>query len=48
MSSDQLTTTELLHRLEEAQRVAHVGSFEWNIASNVVTWSDSAARPSEN
>jgi hypothetical protein len=27
MSSDQHTTTELLHRLEEAQRVAHVGSF---------------------
>jgi PAS domain S-box-containing protein len=31
-------------RLEEAQRVAHVGSFEWNIASNVVTWSDELHR----
>lgn len=44
MSSDQHTTTELLHRLEEAQRVAHVGSFEWNIAANVVTWSDELHR----
>jgi len=27
-------------RLSEAQRVAHVGSWEWNIAENRVTWSD--------
>jgi PAS domain S-box-containing protein len=31
-------------RLEEAQRVAHVGSFEWDIADNVVTWSDELHR----
>jgi len=27
-------------RLTEAQRVAHIGSWEWNIADNRVTWSD--------
>ena len=27
-------------RLTEAQRVAHVGSWEWNIADNRVSWSD--------
>jgi PAS domain S-box-containing protein len=27
-------------RLAEAQRVAHVGSWEWNVADNRVTWSD--------
>jgi len=27
-------------RLAEAQRVAHIGSWEWNIADNRVTWSD--------
>lgn len=26
-------------RLAEAQRVAHIGSFEWEVASNVVSWS---------
>ena len=26
-------------RLEEAQRVAHVGHFEWNLVENSVTWS---------
>jgi PAS domain S-box-containing protein len=25
-------------RLAEAQRVAHVGSFEWDVATNAVTW----------
>jgi PAS domain S-box-containing protein len=33
----------LLHsqaRLSEAQRVAHVGSWEWDIRQDVVTWSD--------
>jgi PAS domain S-box-containing protein len=29
----------VLRQLEEAQRTAHVGSFEWDIATNVVTWS---------
>jgi len=27
-------------RLAEAQRVAHVGSWEWNVADNRVVWSD--------
>jgi len=27
-------------RLAEAQRVAHVGSWEWNVAANKVEWSD--------
>ena len=27
-------------RLAEAQRVAHVGSWEWNVADNHVNWSD--------
>jgi len=27
-------------RLAEAQRVAHIGSWEWNIADNRVSWSD--------
>jgi PAS domain S-box-containing protein len=31
-------------RLTEAQRVAHIGSFEWNAESNVVTWSDELYR----
>ena len=31
-------------RLEEAQRVAHIGSFEWDITPNVVTWSDELHR----
>ena len=34
----------VLQRLEEAQRVAHVGSFEWNIGANAVTWSDELHR----
>jgi PAS domain S-box-containing protein len=31
-------------RLAEAQRVAHIGSFEWDVARNVVTWSDELHR----
>jgi PAS domain S-box-containing protein len=31
-------------RLAEAQRVAHVGSFEWDIASDLVTWTDELHR----
>jgi len=27
-------------RLAEAQRVAHIGSWEWNVSDNRVTWSD--------
>jgi PAS domain S-box-containing protein len=31
-------------RLAEAQRVAHIGSFEWDVARNVVAWSDELQR----
>src|SRR5262249_10482415 len=31
-------------RLAEAQRVAHVGSFEWEVAPNRLTWSDELHR----
>jgi PAS domain S-box-containing protein len=31
-------------RLAEAQRVAHVGSWEWDVASNCVSWSDELHR----
>jgi len=30
--------------LAQAQRLAHVGSFEWEISSNLVTWSDELHR----
>jgi PAS domain S-box-containing protein len=46
--TEQCATQELLARnearLAEAQRVAHIGSFEWDIALNVVTWSDELHR----
>jgi PAS domain S-box-containing protein len=31
-------------QLAEAQRMAHVGSFEWDLRSNAVTWSDELYR----
>jgi len=31
-------------RLVEAQRTAHVGSFEWEVGSNAVTWTDELNR----
>lgn len=31
-------------QLSEAQRIAHVGSWEWDIKTNVVTWSDELRR----
>jgi signal transduction histidine kinase/PAS domain-containing protein len=46
--TEQRTTQEHLardeERLAEAQRVAHIGSFEWDIALNTVTWSDELHR----
>lgn len=32
------------YQLEEAQRIAHIGSWEWNIASNTLSWSDEVFR----
>jgi PAS domain S-box-containing protein len=38
-------TAETAHRqLSEAQRVAHIGSFEWDVAANRVLWSDELYR----
>src|ERR1700752_2799913 len=31
-------------RLEEAQRIAHVGHWEWDLETNVVVWSDETYR----
>src|SRR4029077_7108169 len=31
-------------RLEEAQRVAHVGYWEWDLETNVIVWSDETYR----
>lgn len=31
-------------QLAEAQRIAHIGSWEWDVASNAVTWSDELYR----
>jgi PAS domain S-box-containing protein len=40
--AQQLTLSE--SRLAEAQRTAHVGSFEWDVAANTVTWTDELHR----
>jgi len=42
LTQDRLARSEAL--LAQAQRVAHIGSFEWEIASNAVTWSDELYR----
>jgi PAS domain S-box-containing protein len=46
--TEQRATRERLARSEallaQAQRVAHIGSFEWETASNAVTWSDELHR----
>src|SRR3984893_6526103 len=31
-------------RLEEAQRVAHLGHWEWDLQTNVIVWSDETYR----
>jgi PAS domain S-box-containing protein len=40
----QADTAAAVEALEEAQRVAHVGSWEWDIAANRVSWSDELFR----
>jgi PAS domain S-box-containing protein len=46
--TEQRATQERLARSEamlaQAQRAAHIGSFEWDIASNIMTWSDELHR----
>jgi signal transduction histidine kinase/integral membrane sensor domain MASE1 len=39
---DKISLTE--SRLEEAQQVAHIGSWEWNIPANTLWWSDELGR----
>lgn len=39
---DRLARSEA--RLTEAQRLAHVGSFEWNVDDDLMTWSDELRR----
>lgn len=34
----------LEHQLAAAQRITHIGSWEWDIASDVITWSDELYR----
>ncbi len=41
-AADHLARSE--RRFGEAQRVAHVGSFEWDIRANLVSWSDELHR----
>jgi len=41
-TQERLVKSEAL--LAQAQRVAHIGSFEWELASNVLTWSDELQR----
>jgi len=41
-AENQLALSEL--RLSEAQRTAHIGSFEWDVASDAVTWTDELHR----
>jgi PAS domain S-box-containing protein len=33
-----------LHQLTEAQHIAHIGSWEWNVAANTIEWSDELYR----
>ena len=35
---------ELTHLLSEAQRIGHIGSFNWNIATGQIQWSDECYR----
>ncbi len=41
-AEDRLIRSEAM--LSEAQRTAHIGSWEWDVASNMVTWSPELAR----
>ncbi|HUJ79217.1 MAG TPA: PAS domain S-box protein [Nitrospiria bacterium] len=41
-AEDRLRTSEWL--LTEAQRVAHIGNWNWEISSNTITWSDEMYR----
>jgi PAS domain S-box-containing protein len=46
--TDQITAENerevLLHNLSDAQRIAHVGSWDWDIITNQETWSDELFR----
>ncbi len=40
----ELELTKEKHLLENAQKLVHLGSWEWNIADNVLSWSDEIFR----
>ena len=42
VSREELETKE--RQLREAQAVAHIGSWEWNVVTDTVTWSDELYR----
>ena len=42
--SDKVSSSEKYHALAEAQKIAHLGSWEWNIQDNSETWSDEQFR----
>lgn len=46
--SDQKQATEALHRsqlvMTQAEELAHLGSWEWNLSANTVTWSEELYR----
>jgi PAS domain S-box-containing protein len=46
MAADQteLQLAEALRRLAEAQAIAHIGSWEWDVRGDVVSWSDEMFR----
>jgi two-component system, NarL family, sensor histidine kinase UhpB len=42
--SDKLSSSEGYHVLAASQKIAHLGSWEWNIKDNAETWSDEQFR----
>src|SRR5215470_16596336 len=43
-STDMPRTVRLERQLEAAQKITHIGSWEWDLATGVVTWSDELYR----
>ncbi|HEY6558016.1 MAG TPA: PAS domain-containing protein, partial [Polyangiaceae bacterium] len=37
-------TGRLQHHLAAAQQITHIGSWEWDLGTNIVTWSDELYR----
>ena len=36
----EINIKERTHSLEEAQAIAHIGNWEWDVASDAISWSD--------